>query len=249
MAAVSPSVSGPALSRSVVSDLVSRTPLSAGVPAVMARDLVLPLHPVLAPVFGAAITSTTAGLVRGHTVECSGSGAMSLALAMVASASRAGSWTAVVGLPDCGAMAAAELGVDLERTVFIGQPDEGDVAVVLSAVADGFDLLVVAARTIARLSAGATRGLQTRLRGRGILLTVGRCTSLAVDHRLRVVESQWDGVGVGHGHLRRRRVVIDSESRRRGAPSRHEFWLPGASGAPEEIAAAPRRELRLVTGA
>lgn len=247
MAAVSPSVSGPALSRAVVSDLVSRAPLSAGVPAVMARDLVLPVHPVLAPMFGAT-TSATTGLVRGHTVECSGSGAMSLALATVASASRAGSWTAVIGLPDCGAMAAFELGVDLDRTVFIGRPDEGDIAVVLSAVADGFDLLVVAARTVGRLSAGAMRGLSTRLRGRGVLLTVGRSASLAVDHRLRVVESHWDGVGVGHGHLRRRRVVIDSESRRRGAPSRHELWLPGASGAPEEIAAVPRRELRLVAG-
>lgn len=239
MAAVSPSTS----------HLLARTSLSTGVPAVMARDLVLPVHPVLAPMFGVSGPSSTAGLVRGHTVECSGPGAMSLALAMVATASRAGSWTAIIGLPDCGAMAAAELGVALERTVFIGRPDEGDATVVLSAVADGFDLLVVATQTVARLSAGAARGLQTRLRGRGVLSTVGRAPSLAVDHRLRVVESHWDGVGDGHGHLRRRRVVVDAESRRRGAPSRHQLWLPGASGVPEEIAVTPRRELRLVTGA
>jgi len=230
-----------------VSPSLSDVSFSAGVPAVLASDLVLPVHPVLAPLFGSSTTSAT-GLVRGHVVECSGPAAMSLALAAVASASQSGSWTAVIGLPGCGAMAAAELGVVLDRTVFIGRPDEGDPTVVLSAIADGFDLLVVAARTVASMSTGAVRRLQARLRGRGVLLTVGRATSLAADHRLRVTESHWDGVGAGYGHLRRRRVVIDSESRRRGAPSRHELWLPGATGAPEEIAIVPRHELRLVPG-
>src|SRR5699024_6034240 len=45
------------------------------------------------------------GLPRGHAVEVEGSGV--LAMALTAEASRAGSWCAVVGLPEYGVAAAA----------------------------------------------------------------------------------------------------------------------------------------------
>ncbi len=47
-----------------------------------------------------------------------------LALALMAGPSRAGSWCAVVGVGDFGAEAASALGVDLDRTVLV--PDPGD---------------------------------------------------------------------------------------------------------------------------
>src|SRR4051794_37367538 len=48
----------------------------------------------------------------------------SIALALLAGPSRAGSWCAAVGVADFGAEAAYSLGVDLDRTVLV--PDPGD---------------------------------------------------------------------------------------------------------------------------
>jgi hypothetical protein len=76
----------------------------------------LPVPPPLAPLFpdGAlrrGTTTTVAGL-PGH-------GATTLALALLAAASQAGSWCAAVGLADPGVVAAAELGI---RTPGAGGP-------------------------------------------------------------------------------------------------------------------------------
>ena len=48
----------------------------------------------------------------------------SLALALAAGASRAGEWVGFAGCPDFGAEAAAELGVELSRTVLVPDPGE-----------------------------------------------------------------------------------------------------------------------------
>ena len=48
----------------------------------------------------------------------------SLALALVAGASQAGEWVGFAGWPDFGAEAAAELGIDLARTVLVPDPGE-----------------------------------------------------------------------------------------------------------------------------
>ena len=82
----------------------------------------LPVPVPLAPLFpdGAlrrGTTTTVAGL-PGH-------GATTLALALLAAASQAGSWCAAVGLSDPGVVAAAELGVDLRRVVFVPHPGGG----------------------------------------------------------------------------------------------------------------------------
>ena len=75
---------------------------------VLAGERLLPLVPALAATFPAA------GLRRGATVVvdagADAQGAVSLALALAAGASAAGSWCAVVGVPDLGPVAAAELG-------------------------------------------------------------------------------------------------------------------------------------------
>ncbi|RAO63431.1 hypothetical protein LUPAC06_00157 [Micromonospora saelicesensis] len=60
------------------------------------------------------------GLRRGSTIAVAAgqprrSGGTSLMLALLAEASRAGSWCAVVGVPTFGAGAAAELGIALDR--------------------------------------------------------------------------------------------------------------------------------------
>ena len=66
------------------------------------------------------------------------------ALAMLAMAgpSGAGAWSAVIGVPDFGLEAAAELGVDLERTVLVPEPGEAWLEVT-AALADVLGVIVV----------------------------------------------------------------------------------------------------------
>ena len=74
-------------------------------------------------------------------------GATSLALALAAGASQAGSWVAAVGLGSLGLVAAAELGVALDRLVLVADPgrERTGWASVVAALVDGFDVVLVAA--------------------------------------------------------------------------------------------------------
>src|SRR3954469_25369426 len=71
------------------------------------------------------------GLRRGSTVAVAtgqsapASGGTSLLLALLAAASRSGSWCAVVGVPALGVLAAAESGVVLDRLVLVAPPGRG----------------------------------------------------------------------------------------------------------------------------
>ena len=51
-----------------------------------------------------------------------GPGCTSLALALAGPVTVGGAWLAVVGLGDLGLLAAAELGVDLERVLLVADP-------------------------------------------------------------------------------------------------------------------------------
>src|SRR5439155_174136 len=63
-------------------------------------------------------------------------GATSLLLALIAAASRAGSWCAVVGVPALGVAAADGLGVALDRLALVPYPGP-DWATVVAALLDG----------------------------------------------------------------------------------------------------------------
>lgn len=208
--------------------------LRAGIPAVMAHERLLPVHPVLAPLFGVAPGEP--GLVRGHTVVCSGSAAMSCALAVMAAPTRAGSWAGVVGLPSVGVAAAAELGVELSRTIFVADTStssktSSDMAAILSALIDGVEVLVLSRRVVAAVSDGVMRKLHTRMQSRGsVLVLVGDPGSISADVRVNASTVMWEGVGAGNGHLQRRRVNIELDARRRGRPTRADVWLPDQHG-------------------
>lgn len=106
------------------------------------------------------------------------SGARSLLLSMVAAVTAAGGNAAIVGQPDIGLLAAAEMGADLSRLAVI--PDPGTDPVEVAAVlVDGMDLVVLglggrrvpptrARAVVARArSKGCTRaGHRRRLAGR-----------------------------------------------------------------------------------
>jgi hypothetical protein len=133
--------------------------------------------------------------------------------------------------------------VSLERTVFVADPTSGsrassqqaDAAAVLSALVDGVDVLLLAHHVVNSLSPSLLRRLQTRVQSRGGILVVVNETnpstsSLSADIRLTATTEQWQGVGSGHGHLQRRRVLLQLDGRRRARTSAHSVWLPDHRG-------------------
>jgi hypothetical protein len=100
------------------------------------------------------------------------SGARSLVLGMVAAVTAAGGNVAIVGQPDIGLLAAAEMGADLSRLAVI--PDPGTDPVEVAAVlVDGMDLVV--------LGLGGRRVPQTRARAVVARARNKGCTLLVTD--------------------------------------------------------------------
>lgn len=199
-------------------------------PVVMAGERVLPVLEPLLPLLA------DGGLRRGSVVEVTGS--TSLALALVAGASAAGSWCAAVGFPSLGVVAAAELGVVLERFPLVASPPDAEGwAWTVAALVDAAD--VVLARLppgLGRAPEAAARRLAVRARQRSAVLVVDRWP-WGADLRLAAGPARWEGVGRGHGHLRARRVEVVSTGRGAAShPRRASLWLPGPGGG---VASAP----------
>ncbi|WP_374201940.1 hypothetical protein [Actinokineospora sp. PR83] len=165
----------------------------------------LPLRADLAALF------PWGGLRRGGTVVVHRSTA--LLLALLAEATGAGSWGAVVGLPRLGVVAAAELGVQVERLALVPAPG-AELGAVVAALLDGFDVVAVAAPRVADALA---RRLSARARGRkAVLLSLGAWPGAEVE--LRSEGDRWWGLGSGHGHLRGRTTLVRAGGR--GAATR-----------------------------
>ena len=197
-------------------------------PVAMAGERTLPVLDALRPLLPGG------GLRRGATVGVTGSTAVLLAL--LAGPSAAGSWCAAVGLPWLGIVAAAELGIALDRFALV--PYAGrEWATTVAALLDGFD--VVATRVPARLSSGDARRLAARARERGaVLLAVGEGWPGA-DIRVRAGPSRWMGLGCGHGRLQARYLPVAVEGRGAAARPRHtRLWLPAPLSG-EDIGVAP----------
>jgi len=169
-----------------------------------------------------ALRSLVPGLRRGQVVSVDGVGALSLALA--AGRSAEGGWCAVVGMPECGVLAAAGMGVDPGRLLLVDEPGERwpeVVATLLGAVE------VVLLRPPVRPSTVETRRLAAHARRYGAVLVVAGTWEDA-HLRMRVASSLWTGLGDGYGHLRGRRVQVVVEGK--GRPRAAWLWLPGPDG-------------------
>jgi hypothetical protein len=146
----------------------------------------------------------------------------SLALALAAGASRAGEWVGFAGCPDFGAEAAAELGIELSRTVLVPDPGEHWLEVTAALV----DVLrVVVLRPPASVDERTAGILDSRLRNRSAVLVVqGHWPR--VEARMSTVESAWTGPVAGTGRLEQRRARVAVH---RGArpPERFELGWPG----------------------
>ena len=185
------------------------------------------------------------GLRRGTTVAVGGPGATtSLGLALAAGASQAGSWVAGVGLTSLGLVAAAELGLVLERLALVAAPPPTAWATVVAALVDAFDVVLLGPVTAGR--AGDARRLAARARERGaVLVGLGPLGALTADVRLGVTTVSWEGTGQGHGHLRARRVEVEASGRGRASRVRRAtLWLPDGEGQVRlDQPVAPPREL------
>lgn len=167
------------------------------------------------------------GLRRGSTLAVHGS--TSLLLALLAKATSAGSWAAVVGMPNLGVVAASELGVCVDRLALVPRPG-ARFADVVAALLDGMDLVAVASSG-EQSKAQLRRRLSTRARHRrAVLLSLGAWPG--ADAELRFAAGHWSGAEYGAGYLRERRVAVHVDGRGTAArPVRAEFRLPGVDGA------------------
>jgi len=128
----------------------------------------------------------------------------SLAFAVAAGASRAGEWVGFAGCRDFGAEAAAELGIELSRTVVVPDPGEHWLEVTAALV----DVLrVVVLRPPASVDERTASVLDSRLRNRSAVLVVhGRWPR--VEARLSTDASAWSGPTAGAGQLEQRRATV-----------------------------------------
>lgn len=197
----------------------------------------LPVPPPLAPLLPEGLRRGAATVVTGST---------SLLLALVAAACAGGGWSAVVGQPSVGLLAAAQAGVTLDRFALVPQPGP-QTAHVLAALVDGLDVVVVGPQ--AALPEADRRRITARVRDRGAVLlsTVpwpGAQVVLTVEH------SRWTGVGTGDGRLRAQQVRVARSGRSgAGVPAGLDLTLPfGAQHTqpPAPLEDETRSPLRLV---
>jgi hypothetical protein len=184
------------------------------------------LLPVLPPI---AALLPDGGLRRGTVIGCIGPAAPSLAMALAAGPSAAGSWCATVGMDEVGVLAAAGYGLELERLAVV-RVVPAEWAVAVAALVDGLDLVVLAPPRHAKPAAART--LAARVRDRGaVVLVVGGRTGFPTELELAVEVAQWCGLAEGTGRLQSRRVTVVARGHGAAArPVRQELWLPTAAG-------------------
>ncbi len=184
-----------------------------------AAGRMLPVAPALADLLPGA------GLRRGSVVAVHHS--TSLLFALLAEATAAGAWAAVVGAPSLGIVAAAEHGVVVSRLALVPQPG-AEYPAVMAALLDGVDLVVTEPRSV---RPDVARRLAARARHRGaVLLSLGPWPSADVE--LHCTPGTWTGVlEHGAGHLRSRPVEVHARGRGAAArPRSASVLLPGQDG-------------------
>ncbi len=187
-----------------------------------------PAEPI--PVLSALHGLLPDGMPRGQVIAVDAAGALPLAL--VAGAIPAGVpavdlWCGVVGLPECGVLAAADMGANLDRLILVDQPGErwADVVAALLPATS-----VVLVQPSAAPPVGVVRRLTAVARQHGAaLVVIGPWEGARL--RLQVTSSLWTGLEDGYGHLQGRRVKVVADGRGAGVRPRSAWlWLPGPDG-------------------
>ncbi len=183
----------------------------------------VPTHPAIAQLLPGG------GLKQGAAYSVQSSAA--LVMALLAAPSAAGSWCAVVGVPEFGVEAASRFGIDLDRLVLVPNPGDQWLAVT-AAIADVMGVVVT--RPPKRANDSSVARLAARLRQRGAtLLVLG--TWPGSEAMLSLSDSQWTGLGDGHGHLQARQVTVTVTHRLAGRPRSARLWLPAADESVQRV--------------
>ena len=212
----------PPVALATVKDLQSRI---AAMQATKLNSRTIPTHPAIAKLLPGG------GLQEGSVYSVAGSG--TLLMALLAEPSKSGAWCCVIGVPEFGVEAAQRFGIDLERLVLVPEPGDQWLAVT-AAIADVMGVVVM--RPPKRASDGAVTRLAARLRQRGsTLIVLG--TWPQTEAMLTLTESDWSGIGEGHGYLEARQATVTVTSRLSGRPRSARLWLPDLA---EEFSAVER---------
>lgn len=175
-------------------------------PVTLAEQRSLPLAPSVAEL---------GPLRQGTVVEVQGP---SLLLRLLAGPTTAGSWVAIMGMPELNLAAAPEHGVALVRVAVVTAPPPDLVGSVVAALVDALAVVVLGPSVGQSLRGPMARRVAARARERGcVVLTMGPWPE-AVDRRLVVADLGWEGLGEGWGYLRAGTMVVRSEGR--GAAAR-----------------------------
>lgn len=176
---------------------------------------------------GTALPEGLAALLPGGTLRTgvvySVDNSTGVIMALLAAATADGGWSAVVGLPDFGAEAAAGFGIDLARLVLVPSPGDQWLTVT-AALVDVLPLVVVQPQRAVG-DAEASR-LAARLRQTGCTLIVAGAWPQS-EAALHVTGTRWDGLGDGHGYLAGRQLRVNVLGRTgSGRPRSAELQLP-----------------------
>ncbi|HBX79308.1 MAG TPA: hypothetical protein DEG43_16835 [Acidimicrobiaceae bacterium] len=209
-------------------------------PTVLSAERTLPVAELYRPLF------PMGGLVRGTRIAVEGAGATSVAMSLLAPASQAGSWVAVVGIGSWGWAAAVRAGIDRTRTVVIDDPPASQWATAVAALVDSFDLVVV--DPTHQIGGVDARRLAARTRERGSVVVSLQLADqrrrfrwpTEPDHSLAVSTTAWTGLEVGHGYLQERRMSVAATGRRGAVRERRVEVCIDAQGT--LVAAAPERD-------
>lgn len=179
------------------------------------------------------------GRIRRGTALSAG-GDLPLLLALAAEAAVGGAGWAAVGLPQLGALAAVDAGLELSAGLVVDAPGRSwtqVLAVLLETVP------VVLVGWLGQAPDRVVRRLSSIMRRSGsVLLAVDSWPGAEV--RLQVHNARWEGVGDGYGLLRGRRVTVSASGRgTAAAPRSADLWLPGPGGAARAAAPASNPEV------
>ena len=154
------------------------------------------------------------GLPKGSVAVLTG--ARSLSLRMAATVTAAGGHVAIVGQPDIGLLAAAEMGADLDRLAVVPDPgtDPVEVAAVLM---DGMDLVVLGLRgRVVPPSRARAVTARPRQRGCTLLIADGDWPGAEVRLDARVCGYELSGGELpGFGRISRVRLTTRARGRSR----------------------------------
>ena len=160
------------------------------------------------------------GLERGHVYACRGDASWSLLCALIADASRRGSWVALVDVASLGLMCASDAGVAIERLVRVDVEDDAAWPRVLGACVEGIDVVVVHG---ARCTVRDARRIEARMKAHGgVLVVLGDPGAFEVHVTLSSRTVQWDFTT----HAARRTVEVSATGRRLHAVRRVEMTFP-----------------------